>query len=75
MDATLHENGDPCPACELRREDRDPWDTTPVPCNTCRGSGRVSRGEVEVAARSVAWARKCYWPEREARWKLQNGTI
>lgn len=75
MDHTLHDNGETCPACELRREARDPWDASPVPCNTCGGSGRLAFTKADVVNRSAAWARKHYWPERERRWAILNGAI
>lgn len=75
MDPNLHHNGEMCPACECRRESRNPMDETPVPCNNCGGSGRVTRGETTVIRDCVTWAKKHYWPERERRWAEQNGAI
>lgn len=73
-DATLHGNGICCPACELRRESRDPMDETPVPCNTCGGTGRVGHSDHDIIRTSTAWAKEHYWPERIRRWELQNQT-
>lgn len=75
MDITLHDNGAPCPACELRRESRDPMDPSPIPCNTCGGNGRMGHTVHQVVGRSVEWARKHYWPERERRWAEQNARL
>lgn len=73
MDEGLHENGEACPSCELRREEANKGisGAADVPCNNCGGTGRISFGADTVCRRSAAWAVKHYWPEIEKRWKLQ----
>ncbi len=73
-DHTLHGNHDPCPACEERRRGADlaPIDREPIPCNLCGGDGFLPLSEAEIVARSAAWARLNYWPERIARGQRQN---
>ena len=68
-DPTLDGNGEPCPACALRRQDED---TTAVlrpavPCNHCGGIARVALPIEQIVAAHVAWARAHYWPEFERR--------
>lgn len=77
MDATLHENGTVCPACEMRREREHRRFTgkIDVPCNNCGGTGRVSFTPEAVVRNSAQWARKHYWPERERRWRIQNERV
>lgn len=70
-DITLHGNGIPCPSCELRREARDPWDSSPVPCNDCNGTGRKGT-DFQAYLDAVAWAKEHYWPAKEAAWAAQN---
>lgn len=74
MDVTLHDNGEVCPSCELRREQENLKFTgrADVPCNNCGGTGRISYGAKEVCRRSAAWAVANYWPAREARWRVMN---
>lgn len=68
-DMTLHENGEPCPACALRREDEDTTAVlrAAVPCNICGGVGRVAIPDRNIIAAAIAWARVHYWPAFEAR--------
>lgn len=63
-DATLHGNGDDCPACALQREE-DPWRREKYRCNRCNGTGRLPRSAAQIVAAEVAWARAHYWPERD----------
>lgn len=74
-DPTLHDNGDDCPACALRREKlkADRKMNQSVECNFCGGTGRVGRAVHAIIAEAVKWAAVHYWPEREARWAEQNG--
>lgn len=74
MDINLHENGATCPACELRREEENTKISgrADVPCNNCGGTGRISAGVQTVINMNTAWAKKHYWPEREARWRIFN---
>lgn len=69
-DFTLHGNGYPCPACELRREAENKSAITrpDVPCNVCRGIGRLPYSDAEIVRRTVEEARRIYWPMVEARW-------
>lgn len=68
-DPTLHDNGEPCPACELRREAEDKAAIlrSEVPCNNCGGTGRVGFSDAVIVERSAAWARKHYWPAFDRR--------
>jgi hypothetical protein len=63
-DAALHGNGEPCEACALRRELQDlaSLEREPVPCNVCKGSGRVPIPDAEIVRRTVEEARRIYWP-------------
>ena len=68
-DPTLHGNGEPCPACALRREGED---TTAVlrpevPCNACGGTGRAGFTDEMIIAAAAAWAREHYWPAFDRR--------
>lgn len=68
-DPALHGNGEPCPACALRREAED---TSAVlrretPCNACGGTGRIALPVDAIIARHVAWARAHYWPAFDRR--------
>lgn len=65
-DPTLHGNGEPCPACALRRE-ADPWQAKEHPCNLCGGTGRIAWTVPDIIARHVAWAREHHWPEFDRR--------
>lgn len=64
-DPSLHGNGHVCPSCQLRRE-ANPWATV-VPCNECKGTGRIARATADIIADHVAWARENYWPDFEKR--------
>lgn len=68
-DHTLHGNGYACPACEMRREveDKSIVLRPDVPCNVCRGSGRLGYSDAEIVRRTVEEARRLYWPQFEAR--------
>lgn len=68
-DPGLHENGEPCPACALRREAEDKTSIlrTPVPCNNCGGTGRIGFSDAQIVATAAAWAREHYWPEFDRR--------
>lgn len=68
-DLTLHGNGYPCPACALRREaeDKSAVLRPDVPCNVCRGLGRLGYSEAEIVRRTVEEARRLYWPAFEGR--------
>lgn len=71
-DRTLHGNGEPCPACALRREFRGPGlAPDPIPCNLCGGVGRLALSDAEIVAAAVAWARVHHWPAFDRR----NGLI
>jgi len=70
-DRYLHGNGEPCPACELRRA-AEPWLVTPVPCNQCKGKGRIPIPTMEIIRRATDDARRSYWPAVEARWQACN---
>ncbi|MAU44372.1 MAG: hypothetical protein CMP09_05970 [Yangia sp.] len=74
-DASLHGNGEKCPACELRRDPlREAAELDQaVECNFCGGTGRVGRAVAEIIREAVQWAAANYWPEREARWREDNG--
>lgn len=68
-DLTLHENGEPCPYCCLRRDDQD---TTAIlrptiACNYCGGIGRVALPTETIIDRAVDWARKHHWPAFDER--------
>lgn len=73
-DLTLHGNGYPCPACELRREIEDKTQIMRpgIACNVCKGVGRLGFTEAEIVARTVEEARRLYWPAFEARTARQN---
>ena len=68
-DPTLHGNGEPCPACGLRREGEDTSEVLrpELPCNLCGGTGRVALLIEEIIARHAAWAREHYWPAFDRR--------
>ncbi len=70
----LHHNGTSCPQCELRREavNLEFTGAADVPCNGCGGTGRIAHSDTTIVRDCVEWAREHYWPEREARWALQN---
>lgn len=73
-DASLHGNGDDCPACALRRDElraAGAMDQT-VDCNLCGGLGRIPRDPGEIVRLSAEWARRHYWPAREAAWRAEN---
>lgn len=65
----LHGNGEPCAACELRREmaDTAPVIRAPIPCNVCGGRGYLPLSTAEIVRRTVEEARRIYWPEFERR--------
>lgn len=75
-DITLHGNGDNCPACELRRDELRAAASMDqaVSCNFCGGTGRVGRAVVEIVREACEWARREYWPAREAAWRAENET-
>jgi len=59
-DPTLHGNGDPCPACGLRREadrQRTTLGSRDMPCNICGGTGRIPRTAERIVSEAVAEAR------------------
>lgn len=68
-DETLHGNHDPCPACELRRENIDTraFNRPAVECNRCGGKGYLPLTATEITRRTAAEARRTYWPEFERR--------
>lgn len=68
-DLALHGNGEPYPACELRRELVDAVSIfrPDVPCNVCHGIGRIPVPAAEIVRRTVEEARRLYWPEVERR--------
>jgi hypothetical protein len=69
-DKALHGNGVPCPACELRRDnlrESRAMDQS-VGCNFCGGEGRVGKATQEIIREACEWARREYWPAREAEW-------
>lgn len=68
-DITLQGNGYPCPACELRREVEDKTQIMrpDVPCNVCKGLGRLGFSDAEIVGRAVDEARRLYWPQFDAR--------
>lgn len=68
-DPALHGNGHACPACELRREaeDKGAFLRPDVPCNVCKGVGRLPIPEAEIVRRTVEEARRVYWPAFDAR--------
>lgn len=68
-DPSLHGNGYPCPACEMRREAQDKGAILrpETPCNACGGLGRLAYSDAEIVARTVEEARRLYWPAFEAR--------
>ncbi len=70
-DATLHGNGENCPACALRREN-DPWQTECHPCNFCQSTGRVPFTEARIVADAVAWAKDHYWRHFDERCDAHN---
>ena len=74
-DHTLHGNGEPCPACELRREalDRSQILQPVIECQVCDGSGLVPLSAAEIVRRTCEEARRIYWPAFEARIAAQNG--
>lgn len=68
-DPNLHGNGEACPACQLRREAEDKGAVIrpDTPCNVCHGTGRLAFSEAEIVARTVAEARRIYWPAFDRR--------
>lgn len=70
----LHGNSDRCAACELRREMQDtaPVLREPIPCNACGGRGYLPLSAAEIVRRTVAEARRIYWPMIEKRYQEQN---
>lgn len=70
----LHGNHDRCEACELRREAaarhlaEGGWPALHplIPCNLCGGTGLVGLTDKEIVRRTVAEARRTYWPRKEA---------
>ena len=68
-DPALHENGQACPACALRREKINTAEILrpPVPCNRCGGTGRVGFSAEQIIEAAVAWARIHYWPAFDRR--------
>ena len=63
-DPTLHGNGTPRPACELRREEaaaRKWAGPGKVECNHCNGLGRIPRPIEAIYADQLAEAHKHYW--------------
>lgn len=68
-DPSLHGNGEPCPACTLRREAEDTSliKRPDVECNLCLGTGRIGYTREAIIAAHVAWAREHYWPAFDAR--------
>jgi len=68
-DATLHDNHDPCPACELQQaaQDRAPVNRTPVRCQLCGGICFLALSAAEITARMAADARLHHWPDFERR--------
>lgn len=73
-DPTLHGNGEPCPACALRREamDQGAIIRPDTPCNVCAGSGRLGYATAYIVALTVAEARRIHWPAFEARIAAQE---
>ena len=64
-DITLHGNGRDCPACALRRSDRnDLFGSGAIYCNHCDGGGRIAWPIEDIIADHVTWARAHYWPGR-----------
>jgi hypothetical protein len=84
-DHTLCGNNDPCPACALQREavvgQAGPWGPVTdgrqvhLPCQLCDGWGLLALSDAEIVARTVAIARRDYWPAREAAWAAQMGNV
>ena len=72
---SLHGNVEDCPACALRREefDKSSLNQPVVPCNLCGSTMRIALDDRGIVDRSVRWAREHYWPQRLARWAIQNG--
>lgn len=63
-DPTLHGNNDPCPACELRREqvDTSRIDRPEVACQLCDGRGFLPLSAAEIVRRTVAEVKRLgYW--------------
>ncbi|SEB96728.1 hypothetical protein [Rhodobacter sp. 24-YEA-8] len=71
---TLHGNGHPCPAGELRREveDKTLILRPGIACSVCKGVGSLGFTEAEIVARTVKEARRLYWPAFEVRATRQN---
>lgn len=63
-DETLHGNHDPCPACELQRQEQDlaPIDRIAIRCQLCGGTGWIALSAREIVARTAAEACRIYWP-------------
>jgi hypothetical protein len=84
-DHTLCGNNDPCPACALQRESvigqADAWGSVTdarhvhLPCQLCDGYGPLPLTEAEIVRRTVAAARRDYWPAREAAWAAEMGNV
>lgn len=68
-DASLHGNGEDCPACALRRDELRATAAVDqsVSGNFCGGTGRVGRAVADIIREACEWAVQHYWPEREAR--------
>lgn len=63
-DPYLHGNGEPCPACALRREEsrrRSVLGLGETFCNHCNGTGRIAWSERKVYEHQLADARRFYW--------------
>lgn len=73
-DISLHGNGVPCPACELRRDQLREGKALDqrVECNFCGGLGRVGRAVEAIIKEAVEWAAVHYWPAKEAEWARKN---
>ena len=53
-----------CPACELRRATERSKQHQNVSCNRCRGYGRLTIPIQTLANRTIAAARRDYWPKK-----------
>lgn len=61
---TLYGNHDPCPACELQRQEQDltAFDRVTIRCQLCQGTGWIALSAREIVARTDAEACRIYWP-------------